>query len=105
MNDRNDRDDRLRLASFAPLLAFFVACTSAPPGEPDSGSTTPTEDGAVCACATPDCLPNCSDLPPCKLECVDGVTLRWVDSCGMVQYAQSCPSGCQDAASYSECSD
>jgi hypothetical protein len=98
-------NDRFGLASFAALLSLVVGCTSAPPSEPDAGSTTPTEDGAVCACATPDCLPNCSDLPPCTLECFGGVTLRWVDPCGMVDYAQNCPSGCLDAATYSQCSD
>jgi hypothetical protein len=105
MDERNVHNDRLCLASFAMLFSFVVACTSAPPAEPDSGSTTPTEDGAVCGCATPDCLPNCNDLPVCQLECADGVTLRWVDPCGMVQYAQNCPSGCLDAASYTQCSD
>jgi hypothetical protein len=93
----------ISLGTFVSLAIF--ACTTAPPGEPDAGSIVPTEDGAACSCATPDCLPNCSDLPACTLTCYEGVTLRWVDPCGNVQYAQNCPSGCQDAASYSQCSD
>jgi hypothetical protein len=96
----------LFLISFGTFVSLAIfACTTAPPGEPDAGSIVPTEDGAVCSCATPDCLPNCSDLPACTLTCYEGVTLRWVDPCGNVQYAQNCPSGCQDAASYSQCSD
>jgi hypothetical protein len=97
----------MRTLAIALALAGFgglsLACEStSSPSEPDAGSTfVPTEDGATCACATPDCLPNCSTLPACKLVCVMGSTgaaVDWVDSCGNVQYTQACANGCADAA-------
>jgi len=92
----------LALASLASLVLAPLSCesTSSPSGS-DGGSTIPTEDGAICSCGTPDCLPNCSDLPACKLECVsDGsaVRINWVDPCGNTQFTQACPNGCTDAA-------
>ena len=97
-----------------PLAALPAGCGGAvtPTNEDAGGSTFPVEDGAACGCASPDCVPNCSDLPPCKLECTadfdadttgdgggaGGATLVWVDSCGVIQYAESCPNGCQGAS-------
>ncbi len=75
----------------------FVAACNGSVATPDAGgSTTPTEDGAVCACATPDCLPNCASLPACKQVCAGGGVLDWVDSCGHTQYAQACVGRCAD---------
>jgi hypothetical protein len=92
----------MRMVTLALFVALFapLACQSASsPSEPDaSDGTLPTEDGAVCACASPDCLPNCSHLPACKLECTNGVKIDWLDPCGHTQYTQSCPNGCTDAA-------
>ena len=88
------------VATLALSLAL-LACENGSPSSQDSGppgSAFPEEDGALCACATPDCLPNCGDLPPCKLECSQESSLDWVDSCGGLQYAQACPNGCADAS-------
>ncbi len=87
----------------APLA--LVACNgSATPGAPDAGGGGRSAvDGALCGCATPDCLPSCSDLPACTLVCKPdvggdaGATLDWVDPCGLTQYAQACAGGCTDA--------
>ena len=90
----------LFLSSVAALAALGVfSCNGSTSSEEDSGgSTTPMNDGAICACATPDCLPNCNDLPACKLECTPEGTRDWVDPCGQTQYTQVCPYGCNDAA-------
>ena len=88
----------LSVVSFGLLAALGCESSSTPSAASPDGSITPTEDGAACGCQTPDCLPNCSDLPVCKLVCVDGVTLDWVDSCGTTDYAQACDAGCADAA-------
>jgi hypothetical protein len=90
------------LGSLAAIGGLSLSCEStSSPSAPDASSAfVPTEDGATCACATPDCLPNCSALPTCKLVCVVGSTgavLDWIDSCGTVQYTQACPTGCADA--------
>ena len=56
----------VRALALLAALAFLVAqgCeTSSTPSAPVDGSTAPSQDGAVCACQTPDCLPNCSDQP------------------------------------------
>lgn len=88
----------LFLSSVAALAALGVfSCNGSTSTAPEGGSTTPTEDGAICACATPDCLPNCNDLPACKLECTDEGTRIWVNPCGTIQYAQVCANGCTDA--------
>lgn len=89
------------VAQFAPLLLLSCESSSSPPAPDASSTIVSTEDGAICACATPDCLPNCSDLPACKIECVteaSGTLLDWVDPCGTVQYTQACTTGCSDAA-------
>jgi hypothetical protein len=96
----------LLLASLSsvPLIAFSACNGATTAGSPDaSGSTTPSQDGAVCACATPDCLPNCSDLPACKVVCEEGGTRDWIDPCGNVDYAQACPNGCTDAGLDAQC--
>ncbi len=93
----------MAVAALAPLTS---ACTSdSSPSTPDSGGNVfPTEDGALCACATPDCLPNCSDLPQCKVVCENGndadlgAAVTFSDSCGNIDYVQACASGCADAA-------
>ena len=88
-------------AAFIVLVALALAgceSTSSPPDPDASGTSTPTRDGAVCACATPDCLPNCSALPACTIQCVGGVKVVWVDPCGNTQYVQSCMNGCTDAS-------
>jgi hypothetical protein len=88
----------------ASIAVISCESTSSPGGAPDGGSITPMLDGAVCACATPDCLPGCSDLPACKLTCISGegeeggATREWIDPCGNSDYAQTCPNGCADAA-------
>jgi hypothetical protein len=86
----------------ASLLAVppiaFSACGGSPSAPDAGGSTRPTQDGTVCGCATPDCLPSCADLPACKLVCTAEGTREWVDPCGVVSYAQACASGCVDAA-------
>jgi hypothetical protein len=88
----------LRAAGVIVPLAIVACESSSSPPEPDaSGTVAPTNDGSVCACASPDCLPNCKDLPPCTLECVDGLKLAWVDPCGNTQYAENCDAGCTDA--------
>jgi hypothetical protein len=97
----------LALASAPSLLLVAISplsceSTTSPSDSSDSGgSTIPTEDGAVCACANPDCLPNCSDLPTCKLVCVNdssGAKIDWLDPCGNTDYVQACANGCTDAA-------
>ena len=83
------------------LFLSLVSCTtqSAPPPTEDSGGTIlPEADGAVCACASPDCLPNCSDLPACKVVCNSVGSLVWTDACGNIQYVENCANGCVDAS-------
>jgi hypothetical protein len=84
--------------ALASLAALSCESSSSPTGSGDAGSALPSADGAVCACATPDCLPNCADLVPCAIVCVDGSIRDWVDPCGNVDYAETCPNGCADAA-------
>jgi hypothetical protein len=81
----------------APALVLG-ACNGATTSPDAGGSTTPTQDGALCACATPDCLPSCSDLPVCKLKCAGEGVLQWVDSCGNIDYAQACAPSCLDGS-------
>jgi hypothetical protein len=89
--------------SLLPLLAALATTScessSSPSGSDAGGTIVPTADGAVCGCASPDCLPNCSDLPSCKVVCENGETIIWVDPCGKTQYAEACANGCVDAAS------
>jgi hypothetical protein len=87
-----------------PLLAVLSCQSAASPAGSDAGGTTiPSEDGAVCSCASPDCLPNCSDLPACKIECVLGERLAWVDPCGNTNYAEPCTNGCLVDAAIPKC--
>lgn len=103
------------VASLALTLPLFVtaaaglssvaSCNNASSASQDGGgSTFPVADGQLCACQTPECLPNCSDLPVCVLTCTDengpdgGATLLWLDPCGKTQYAQVCAPGCADAS-------
>src|SRR5580658_6742620 len=89
----------LVLASLSAVPLITSSACNGSTTDPDAGgSTMPTEDGAVCGCATPDCLPNCSDLPACKLVCSAAGTVDWIDHCGLVNYAQACVAGCADAA-------
>lgn len=87
--------------AFGPVaLVTLVACesSSTPPAPDASGVIVPTADGAECACATPDCLPNCKALPACWLVCTSEGTITWNDACGNIQYVQSCANGCTDAS-------
>jgi hypothetical protein len=92
-----------RVLAALSFTSLVLACEStSSPSNPDAGGTiVPMDDGATCACASPDCLPNCSQLPACKLVCQtssSGAVLAWVDPCGGVQYSQACANGCADAA-------
>jgi len=94
----------------APLTSLSSGCggavTSSSSDASSDGSILPVEDGAVCGCASPDCLPNCIDLPACKVECTSetngvgdgGDLLVWLDPCGKIQFTQPCPNGCTEAS-------
>ena len=88
------------LALSVPLTLVSCESSSSPTAADASFTTISTEDGATCGCASPDCLPNCSNLPACKITCVSGpdeTVLDWVDPCGTIQYTQACANGCTDA--------
>jgi hypothetical protein len=98
------------LLLLAPLILLSACSSSSGPssGDVDGAAPLPTQDGAVCACATPDCLPNCSNLPPCMLFCENGADggmalLEYIDPCGHIDFTQQCTASCAADASTPAC--